>query len=56
MLFYHDHTLGVTRSNVYAGLVGTYVIRDVHLERKLRLPHGPYEFTLLLQDRILTSR
>ena len=27
MLWYHDHTLGITRSNVYAGLTGLYFIR-----------------------------
>jgi len=29
MLFYHDHSMGITRVNVYAGLAGTaYMIRD----------------------------
>ena len=27
MLWYHDHTLGITRLNVYAGLFGAFVIR-----------------------------
>ena len=27
MLWYHDHTLGMTRVNVYAGPVGFYCIR-----------------------------
>jgi spore coat protein A, manganese oxidase len=27
-LWYHDHTLGITRLNVYAGLAGMYLIRD----------------------------
>ena len=26
MLFYHDHALGITRLNVYAGLAGLYII------------------------------
>lgn len=25
---YHDHTLGLTRTNVYAGLVGFYFVRE----------------------------
>ncbi len=28
MLFYHDHALGITRLNVYAGMAAGYVIRD----------------------------
>jgi FtsP/CotA-like multicopper oxidase with cupredoxin domain len=38
-LWYHDHTLGMTRSNVYAGPAGFYLIRDLQ-EAKLNLP-GP---------------
>jgi len=29
-LWYHDHTLGITRLNVIAGLAGLYVLRDDH--------------------------
>jgi spore coat protein A len=51
MLWYHDHAMGVTRFNVYAGLAGLWIIRDGH-ERELDLPQGaPYEIPLLLQDR-----
>jgi len=28
MLFYHDHTMGINRLNIYAGLQGLYFIRD----------------------------
>jgi len=38
-LWYHDHTLGMTRTNVYAGPAGFYLIRDLQ-EAKLNLP-GP---------------
>ena len=38
-LWYHDHSLGMTRSNVYAGPAGFYLIRDLQ-EAKLNLP-GP---------------
>lgn len=38
-LWYHDHALGITRLNVYAGLAGFYFIRD-SVERKLNLPQG----------------
>ncbi len=27
-LWYHDHALGITRLNVYAGLAGFYFVRD----------------------------
>jgi spore coat protein A len=50
MLWYHDHTLGITRLNVYAGLAGLYVIRDPE-EDALNLPRGAYEIPLLIQDR-----
>jgi len=49
-LWYHDHTLGITRLNVYAGLAGLYLIRDGE-EDALNLPSGPYEIPLLIQDR-----
>lgn len=49
-LWYHDHTMGITRLNVYAGLAGFYFIRD-STETKLNLPQGKYEIPLLIQDR-----
>lgn len=49
-LWYHDHALGITRLNVYAGLAGFYLIRD-HLEKRLNLPEGPYEIPIMIQDK-----
>ncbi|WPS90047.1 multicopper oxidase [Brevibacillus halotolerans] len=49
-LWYHDHALGITRLNVYAGLAGFYLIRD-QKEEKLNLPRGKYEIPLVIQDR-----
>ena len=49
-LWYHDHALGITRLNVYAGLAGFYLIRDKE-ERSLKLPEGPYEIPMVIQDR-----
>jgi spore coat protein A len=49
-LWYHDHALGITRLNVYAGLAGFYIVRDPN-EGRLGLPSGPYEIPLLIQDR-----
>ncbi|MBI2959060.1 MAG: multicopper oxidase domain-containing protein [Betaproteobacteria bacterium] len=49
-LWYHDHTVGATRVNVYMGLAGNYFIRDAN-EDALNLPGFPYEVPLLIQDR-----
>jgi spore coat protein A len=49
-LWYHDHALGITRLNVYAGLAGFYLIRDPE-EDSFNLPSGPYEIPLMIQDR-----
>lgn len=51
-LWYHDHALGITRLNVYAGLSGFYLLRDPE-ELSLNLPSGEYEIPLILQDRTL---
>ena len=53
-LWYHDHALGITRLNVYAGLAGTYLIRDAE-EDKLNLPTGAYEIPLMIQDRSFST-
>ena len=49
-LWYHDHALGITRLNVYAGLAGFYLIKDAQ-EKQLNLPKGKYEIPLVIQDR-----
>lgn len=49
-LWYHDHALGITRLNVYAGLAGFYLVRD-SFEESLNLPRGRYEVPLIIQDR-----
>jgi len=53
MLWYHDHALGINRLNVYAGLLGTFFIRD-GVEEALNLPKGKCELPLILYDRLLT--
>ncbi|MEU6347559.1 multicopper oxidase domain-containing protein [Streptomyces sp. NPDC046977] len=50
MLWYHDHGMGMTSLNVYAGLAGLWLIRDPADER-LGLPRGEFEVPLILQDR-----
>lgn len=49
-LWYHDHALGITRLNIYAGLAGFYIINDPN-EDKLNLPKGKFDIPLLIQDR-----
>ncbi|KAE8719648.1 Multicopper oxidase LPR1 [Hibiscus syriacus] len=39
-LWYHDHTMGLTRVNLLAGLIGAYVIRHPEVEGPLKLPSG----------------
>ncbi|AEH39407.1 multicopper oxidase domain-containing protein [Halopiger xanaduensis] len=53
-LWYHDHAVGITRLNVYAGLAGFYILRNDR-ERNLGLPDGEYEVPLVLQDRSINE-
>ncbi|HXE97254.1 MAG TPA: multicopper oxidase, partial [Dongiaceae bacterium] len=51
-LWYHDHALGMTRTNVYSGLAGFYLIRGGASDLSgAVLPKGKYEIPLLIQDR-----
>lgn len=47
---YHDHALGISRLNNYAGLNGFYFITSSREER-LGLPSGEYDVPLMLHDR-----
>ena len=49
-LWIHDHAMGVNRFNIFAGLMGWYLIRDEG-EQALGLPSGRNELPLLLYDR-----
>jgi spore coat protein A len=57
-LWYHDHMLGMTRLNNYAGLAGFYIIHDNN-ENKLiaqhKLPNEHYDIPLCIQDRMFTT-
>ncbi len=50
LLWYHDHAMGATARNVYAGLAGMYIIRD-SFERSLNLPKDEYEIPMILQTK-----
>jgi spore coat protein A len=57
-IWYHDHALGMTRLNVYAGLAGYYLITDdneMDLQRTAKLPAAPYDLGLAIQDRMFTN-
>jgi spore coat protein A len=49
-LIYHDHAMGVTRTNVYAGLISGYVIVDP-AQLSLDLPKGKFDVPLVVQDK-----
>ena len=52
--WYHDHTLGITRLNVYAGMAGYYILTDP-VEASLNLPSGAYDLGLCIQDRMFND-
>ena len=54
LLWYHDHAMGINRLNIYAGLLGLYIIRD-ETEDALGLPRGEREIPLVLCDRAFTT-
>jgi spore coat protein A, manganese oxidase len=58
-LWYHDHALGMTRLNVYAGLAGFVRMRDQNDTGKepnpLGIPGGKYEVPILLQDKTFSG-
>jgi spore coat protein A len=55
MLWFHDHGLGATRLNVFAGLAAGYILYDEfdtgRPDNANGLPSGPYEIPLVVQDR-----
>jgi spore coat protein A, manganese oxidase len=53
-LWFHDHAMGITRYNVYAGLAGFWLLRAPN-EASLNLPSGAYEVPIVIQDRIFNA-
>src|SRR6266542_5504941 len=55
LLWFHDHGLGTTRLNVFAGLAAAYLVRDEYdtggPDNANGLPSGAYEIPLVIQDR-----
>lgn len=58
-LWYHDHAMGITRLNVYAGLASLYLLRDRwdtgRANNALGLPAGEFELPLILQEKTFTA-
>jgi spore coat protein A, manganese oxidase len=52
LLWYHDHSMGINRLNIYAGMLGLHIVRDA-AEDALHLPSGKYEIPLVIMDRDL---
>ncbi len=61
-IWFHDHALGITRLNVYAGMAGLYIITDPANEPPQAgtaacptgigcLPNAAYDIPLIIQDR-----
>ncbi len=54
-LWFHDHTLGATRLNVYAGLAGAYLLTDPAQTLPANLPGPASIVPLVVQDRMFDT-
>ena len=52
LAWYHDHAVGITRSNVMSGLAGGYLITDPG-DGASGLPEGAFDIPLIIQDRLV---
>jgi spore coat protein A, manganese oxidase len=58
LVWYHDHAIGITRINAYAGIASAYIIRDLFEGelRNLGLPdfveNGGREIPIVIQDKV----
>ncbi len=55
LMWFHDHGLGATRLNVFAGLAAAYILHDDNdtgeEPNPANIPGGAYEIPLVIQDR-----
>ncbi|KAG8093645.1 hypothetical protein GUJ93_ZPchr0012g21461 [Zizania palustris] len=49
--WYHDHTVGLTRANLLAGLLGAYVIEKPEVDTPMDLPYDDDDLHLVIADR-----
>jgi spore coat protein A len=61
LVWYHDHAVGITRLNAYAGIASAYIIRD-NFENDLRnsglpdfIENGGHEIPIIIQDKIFVD-
>ncbi len=57
LVWYHDHAIGITRLNAYAGIASAYIIRD-DVENLLIKSHiiPSNEIPLIIQDKTFVSQ
>jgi spore coat protein A len=59
LLWFHDHGLGATRLNVFAGLAAAYILRDQYdtgtEPNPIGIPGGAYEIPMVIQDRMFNA-
>lgn len=59
LLWFHDHGMGTTRLNVFAGLAAAYIVRDEYdtggEPNPIGIPGDAYEIPLVIQDRQLNA-
>lgn len=62
LMFYHDHTVGLTRLNVYAGVAAGYVLNDLpgqgenHPDLQAVLPAAADTIPLVIQDKTFVPK
>ncbi|KAJ0399601.1 hypothetical protein P43SY_008920 [Pythium insidiosum] len=52
---YHDHAIGLTRLNVWAGLAGLYIIEDKEFDKKFNLDIET-DIPLVIGDRLINNK
>lgn len=52
---YHDHAMGLSRLNVWAGLAGLYIIEDEEVDKKLNV-NIETDIPLVIADRLITNK
>jgi FtsP/CotA-like multicopper oxidase with cupredoxin domain len=53
-MWYHDHAIFATSTNVYHGMAGLYIHQD-QFEDSLNLPSGEFDVPLVIQDRVFNA-
>ncbi|OQS06485.1 Zinc (Zn2)-Iron (Fe2) Permease (ZIP) Family [Thraustotheca clavata] len=49
---YHDHAIGLSRLNMWAGLTGMYIIQDPELEKKFNFDKITVDVPLMISDKL----